>query len=583
MRLAAVASVVLLSATTIAGIGLAATSGFLISWASLRPPVLDLTLAIVGVRFFGIARALLRYLERLVSHEFTFRLLARLRLVIYDRLLPLSPADSSQRHTGDLLTRAVSDVDTLQLAFLRVVAPVGAAIIVVSATVASLWLFELRLALVALVTLALAGGAIPALAVRLARGLGRQQVALRAELNTAVLDCVQGAADLLAYGRETHQAARVERLDRQLAALQRRESLVGATQAALTGVLTWLGPLAVLAAALPMVESGRLDGIFLALLVLGTVASFESLAPLAAAFQQLGGADAAAARIAELEPAGVKTDAQVQRDPGSDQDGSWVARLLPPGARADLHFDAVTFAYPGRPVLADVNLHAAAGAWTAVVGPSGAGKTTLVNLLAGFWQPQAGRVRLGDLDLASLLGDVRRALLSIAAQDAHLFGGTFRSNLLLGRPDASDDDLAMALRTVRLDRLVESLPLGQETWIGQDGLLLSGGERQRLALARALLRHSPVLVLDEPTANLDVDTERAVLANLRQATAGRSVLLITHRMTAAAGCDLVHVLVGGRVVQSGPPGELVNVAGPYRRMVEVEADLLAGYSQLSAG
>lgn len=558
--LTASASVILLAATTIAGIGLATTSGFLVAWASLRPPILDLTLVTVGVRFFGISRALLRYLERLVSHDLTFRLLARLRLILFDRLLPLAPAGLHRRHTGDLLTRTVSDVDTLQLGFLRVLAPAGAALIVASVTFAGLWLFDLRLAALALLGLTLPGVVVPALAIRLARGLGGHQVAVRAELNTAILDAVQGAAELQAFGREASQADKVARLDSQLAGWQRQASLVHAGQAALTGALTWLGPVAVLAAALPAVAAGRIEGIFLAMLILGTVASFESIAPLAGAFQQLEAANTAAARVEEIES----------------------HRVTPPAIRpvvrleGDLRFDQVSFAYADRSILAGVDLRVPAGAWTAVVGPSGAGKTTLVWLLAGFWRPQAGKILLGETDLCQLSDEHRRAHLAIAAQDLHLFTGTIRSNLLMGRPDAGDEDLFGALRVVLLDRLVEELPLGLDTSIGQDGLRLSGGERQRLALARALLRAAPWLILDEPTANLDLDTERAVLENLRAATAGRGVLLITHRLTAASGCDLVYALANGRVVQSGAPQKLATIPGPYRRMLEIESDFLTG-------
>lgn len=565
--LTATVSVILMAATTIAGIGLATTSGFLVSWASLRPPILDLTLVTVGVRFFGISRALLRYLERLVSHDLTFRLLARLRVILFDRLLPLAPAGLQRRHSGDLLTRAVSDVDTLQLGFLRVLAPAGAALIVASVTFAGLLLFDLRLAGLALLALTLPGVVVPALAMSLVRGLGERQVAVRAELNTAILDAVQGATELQAFGREADHADKVARLDSQLAAWQGRASLVHAGQAALTGALTWLGPVAVLAAALPEVAAGRIEGIFLALLVLGTVASFEAMAPLAGAFQQLESANAAAARVEEI---GLQRETPPASRPVVDLEG-------------ELHFDQVSFSYADRSILTGVDLHAPAGAWTGLVGASGAGKTTLVWLLAGLWRPQTGRILLGQTDLIQLPDEDRRALFSIAAQDIHLFTGTIRSNLLMGRPDASDDHLSAALKVVLLDRLVEELPLGLDTWIGQDGLRLSGGERQRLALARTVLRPAPWLILDEPTANLDLDTERAVLENLRAATAGRGVLLITHRLTAASGCDLVHALANGRVVQSGEPQTLARVPGPYRQMLEIESDFLADRLRPSAG
>ena len=211
----------------------------------------------------------------------------------------------------------------------------------------------------------------------------------------------------------------------------------------------------------------------------------------------------------------------------------------------------------------------------AVVGTSGSGKSTLAHLLLRFWDAPPGSILLEGHDLAEWPSDDARARVAFAAQKAHVFTGTLRENLLLARPDASADELSAVLRAVRLDSLVERLPGGLDGWVGEEGHQLSGGERQRLALARALLRPAPLLVLDEPTAHLDALTEREVLAEIVRAGEGRATLLVTHRLVALDAFDEVLVLERGRVAERGPAAELLARGGALARLMALQRSVEA--------
>ncbi|MCW5854203.1 MAG: ATP-binding cassette domain-containing protein, partial [Anaerolineae bacterium] len=225
-------------------------------------------------------------------------------------------------------------------------------------------------------------------------------------------------------------------------------------------------------------------------------------------------------------------------------------------------------------VLDDVSLDVAAGRWTALVGPSGAGKTTLANLLLGFWPLDKGEIRLGGVDLGALTDDELRQRVGVIAQQTYLFNASIRENLLIARPDASEADLVQAAQRAQIHDFILSLPEGYETRVGERGLRLSGGERQRLAMARTLLRDTPIVILDEPTANLDPVTERALFAALREALAGRTVLLITHRLVEMDYLDEIMVLDRGRVVERGRHADLLAAGGLYARLWRLQNRLL---------
>ena len=541
-------------ATVGSGIGLMMTSAFIIAKAALHPSIAELQVAIVGVRFFGIARAGFRYLERYVSHDINFRLLSRIRVWFYQALEPLAPARLQQYRSGDLLARIVSDVDALENFFVRVLAPPLTALGVALLMGLLLGRYGWSIALAVLLFMFIAGALVPLLVRQLDRKTGERLVESRGELNAMLVDSVQGMADLLAYGAEERYLAQVQTLSAQTEALNDRHTRMAALNDANTGLFTSLAVVAALVLAIPKVTAGALSGIDLTVISLGVIAAFEAVAPLPLALHFMDVTLAAAGRLFALvdaEPAVVDPP-----DPA------------PPPALPDLRVADLTFTYDADvlPALDGLSFDLPARGRVAVVGPSGGGKSTLVNLLLRFWEYDGGRILLGGRDLRGYRGDDVRSLISVVAQDTHLFNATIRENLRLARSDADDAALLSAIRQAELADFIQALPHGLDTWIGEQGLQLSGGERQRLAIARALLKDAPILILDEATANLDAVTERQIWETLHPLMADRSTLVVTHRLTGLERMNEILVLAEGRVVERGRHEDLLAADGVYRRM-----------------
>jgi thiol reductant ABC exporter CydC subunit len=511
------------------GVALLATAGYLISRAAEQPPILSLTTIVVVVRFLALARPLTRYLDRLASHDLALRAIGPVRARVYERIEPLAPAELGAFRRGDLLARMVGDVDALQGLFIRGVGPPVAGLVVGAACVVATALLLPAAGLVLAAGLVVGGVAVPLLAARLARRTARRQAAARGELTADLVELLVGAPELVAYGREDEALARVRRSDRELARLAGRDALVAGVADAASTAVAGLTTVGVLALAVSAHDDGTLDRVLVATLALLALASFETVVPLPAAARELTGTLAAGRRVLELtarEPA--------VRDPDLPSSAP-----QPPVAVA---LEGVTARYPGAdaPALADFDLRLEPGERVALVGPSGAGKTTVTNLLLRFLDPEEGRVTLGGSDLRSLRQDDVRRAFALAGQEAHVFDSTIRENLRLARPEATDDELHDALARARLADWVATLPDGLETLVGEDGARLSGGQRQRLVVARALLADAPVVLLDEPTAHLDPPTAEALVQDVLAAADDKSVLLITHR---PEGLDLVDRIV----------------------------------------
>jgi thiol reductant ABC exporter CydC subunit len=521
-------SVALGALTILCGVGLMAMAGYLISRAAERPAILTLTAAIVAVRFFGLARPLARYADRLWSHDLALRGLARVRARFYAALEPLAPAGLQEFRRGDLTSRMIDDVDALQGLYLRGLGPplVGLAAGAVCAGTA--WAFLPAAGAVLAVGLVLGGVGAPVVAGWVSRTAGTRQAAARGELTAEIVDLLRAAPELAVYGAEERALERVAKADRELERLARRDAFVGGLAEGLSILVAGLTVVGVLVVSVQAHHAGALDRVLVALLALLAVASFEAVSGLPAAARELVTALASGKRVLEL----------VDRTPTVLDP----AVPLDPPREATVALEGVTARYEptAPPVFSGFDLRLDPGRRIALVGPSGAGKTTVTGLLLRFLDPVEGRATLAVRDLSEYRQEDVRATFAVAGQEAHVFDSTIRANLLLARPDASEDDLRVALRRARLDDWVASLPEGIDTLVGEDGSRLSGGQRQRLTLARALLSDAPMLVLDEPTAHLDPGTAEAVVADAFDAAGDRGVLLITHR---SEGLDLVDEVV----------------------------------------
>lgn len=545
--------------TILAGIGLMTSSGYLISRAAQRPPILDLMIVIVAVRFFALSRAAFRYVERLVSHDLTFKWLMTLRLELYRVLEPLMPGLLLRKRSGDLMGRMVADLDTLQNLYLRVTAPALTAAIVVAITVAALHVFSPLIAWTAFGFLAFNGIAIPWYAAGKARGIGHEQVAARSDLQSTLVENLQGLGDLLLLGADEQSRQSVRNRSLHLGRLQARQSAVTGVQDALSHLCAQLGMWTVLLLAIPIVAAGHIDGVYLALITLAVVSSFEAVQPLGAAFQFHEQTQASSARLDELHraPLPIRVIGEQEQPAGSD-----------------IRFEHVSFAYERDIVLSDITFSLPPGRRIAIVGPSGSGKSTLAHLLLRFRDPTAGHILFDGRDLHTFTQETVLRHIAVVPQHTHLFNNTLRENLRLARPDVDEEQLWHALEQTHLADWAKRLPEGLDTFIGEHGARLSGGERQRVAIARALIKDAPVLVLDEPTAHLDTETERRVLDALLAFSKTRSLLWITHRLIRLESAHTILVMDHGRIAERGRHDQLIAANGLFARMIRQQNQVL---------
>ncbi len=527
-----------------AAIALLATSGYLISRAAQRPEILTLMIAIVGVRAFGLVRAVLRYCERLVSHDLALRQLARLRRRFFAALVPLAPA-APRASSGDLLSRFVADVDALKDLQLRVLIPGAVAACVVAGASVAGWLILPAAGLVLLGSLTALAIVLPLSSAVVSARCARRQSPARAALTSQLVEAIDGSAELALAGRAREFEARLRGSDALLGRLARGDALMSALVAFLGQALAGGVLLALLILAVGAVHSGALSGVLLAALVFLALAALESVLALPAAGRSLRICQASGARLAELAPAAPH---------------GWDSAPAPAPAPAvgeaggPLALQQVSFRYgPEEPwVLEDAQLELGEGEHVALTGPSGAGKSTVGELLVGFREPTAGGVSLGGVALADLEGRELRRRVLLCAQDAHVFNTSIRENLLLARRQARERELWRALETVELSSWAAALPQGLDTIAGQGGERLSGGQRTRLALARALLSDARFLILDEPTAHLQAPLARRLMRRLACERGRRCVLVITHDLSALEGFDRVLELRGGQIRAASP-------------------------------
>lgn len=521
---------VLLGALAIGcGVGLLAASGWLISRAALQPAILELNIAIVAVRAFGIGRGVFRYAERLVSHDAAFRALSQLRLAVYDRLAIVAPAGVPAYRRGDLLERLVRDVDATQDLPLRVLLPYASGAIVALASVVLAFLILPVAGLVLAISLLLAATVVPLITARAAADAERASAPERGELNADVLTLLDGVADLSTSGAAPAWLDRLAADDRRIGGLAARSATAAGLASALGVLLSGGAVVAMLIVAIPAVRSGALVGENLAVLALLPLATYEAVVAMPTAALALGRVRGSAQRVVEVLDA---------VDPVPDP----TSPVAPPEGVVALRMDAVAAGWPGGDdVLHDLTLEVGAGERVGLLGASGSGKSTLLAVLAGFL-PYTGSITLGGVELHDMRGEDLRRVVGWCPQLPHVFDTSVVENVRLARPDATDEEVREALDAVGLSPWLDASRDGLNTSVGDHGALVSAGQRQRLGVARVLLGGHPVVLLDEPTEHLDEETADVVAAELVRALAGRTVLWVAHRPHGLAALDRLHTL-----------------------------------------
>ncbi len=552
-------------ARVMALIGVGVLSAFVVAAVRHGEPFGGLLVALYALAPFA---GILHWLESWVAHDMAFRLLSEMRIALFAKLDALAPAYLLRRRSGDLVAMATQDIENVEFFFAHTVAPAFVALLVPAAVLGALLWYGWPLALALAPFLALIAVSPFLMRKRVDRLASRASEA-QGELNAHTVDTLQGLPEILAFRQEARRGAQLIALVRRHHALRLPFFRDLTIQTALVETVTGLGGLAVVIVGAMVVNSGDLERTALPLLTLLAMAAFLPVSEIANIGRQLA-----------YTLGGTRRLNAVHSEPVAVRDGPGVAPTSGAGAPA-LELEDVRFTYPGikAPALVGVNLSLAAGSTLALVGPSGAGKTTLAHLLMRFWDPEQGMVRLGGHDLKEWRLDDLRRHIALVAQDTYLFNDTIRANILIARPEASAAEVAAAVSHAALDDFTAALPDGLDTEVGERGTRLSGGQRQRIAIARAFLKDAPVLILDEATSHLDALNEQAVRRALDALMVARTTIVIAHRLSTVRDANQILVMDEGRVCEAGDHAGLLAKGGLYAALV---ARQLAASAQSAA-
>ncbi|SDQ64744.1 thiol reductant ABC exporter subunit CydC [Virgibacillus salinus] len=543
----------------ISAVGLFAASGYLISKAALAPPLYALIILTSTVKLLGFTKAISRYAERYFSHRATFTILSNLRVSFFEKLEPLTPGIFQKYRSGDLLSRIVGDVESLQNFFLRVFYPPIVLMIVFLCTILFTSFVSIYIALVLLIGLLLTAFVIPALfAVRQAK-IDSHVRQGRGNLTTEVTEFLHGFRDLKIYQKLHEKEENLLQSSDAYIKEQERENINTLySQSMNTFValfISWL----VLALGAYLVVDGQLDGIFLAMLIMISLTVFEDASPMAVFPIHIQDSKQAATRLFSVVDWESKN--KVKQD--------YKEQLQQSNAHS-IEMTNVSFSFPKetRPTLEEIYLKLTACSKTAIVGPSGSGKSTLLQLLLKISPANQGNIYLDDVAINQINQEEIWKNAKVVLQENHFFFGTIRSNLELAKDGLTDAEMEATLATVMLDHF------SLEDKVNEKGENLSGGEKQRLAIARAMLKDGHLWLLDEPTSSVDAITEQSIYKNLFEQAKNDTLVLISHRLTNLENMDQIIVMEHGTIIESGTFNELMQQKGYLYKMKQIEKELL---------
>jgi ATP-binding cassette subfamily B protein len=508
---------------------------------------------------FGLGLA--HYIEQFTGHYVAFRLLAMLRNDFYKRLEPLAPAGMATLRTGDAISRVINDCERVEPFYAHTIAPAICALVVPASLLGWLHAINPAFAWTLLPFMLFMIIVLPTLIALIGGSGDADWRRTQGEVNAFLTDSFQGLRDTLAFGAGQRRRDTAWRMGEELGRGQDKLTRADAFQRGVTEFVVAAAAVAMLVVGQDLVQAGAIDVLRdLPAVFAITVTSFGAVIGLNNVINDYRVSIVCADRLFEL----------MDQEPAvRDQSKGPLAGSLKPA----LAFDNVQFGYQaGNAILKGISFDLAPGEHVALVGTSGAGKSTIVNLLLRFWDATGGAIRIGGRPITELPLEELRNLVAVVSQRNYVFNTTIGDNIRMGRPDATQAEIDQAARRANLKSWIDSLPQGYDTPVGEMGSKISGGQRQRLAIARALLKNAPILVLDEATSNLDVETEREVNAAIRELQAGRTTLTIAHRLSTVQNADRILVLEQGRVVEQGRHAQLLAKGGVYARIFELQQD-----------
>ncbi len=532
---------------------------------AIAQPASDLCPIFTALIVIGLFKGILRYLEQFSGHYVAFRLLATIRDRFYRGIEPLAPAIMMNNRSGDMVSRAIADVERIEVFYAHTIAPAITAFFMSAITLITLSYFDGLLALTLLPFLIGVGLLAPWISDLLGKNLGIKLRRAVAEVNAHLIDSIQGLREIVAFGHGTARLREIRERGNILVNIQARSAHIAGLQNGFTDGLVAAGTLSVLGMGLLLVEQGRLNPLYLPPIVALTTTSFGPILSAASVIQSLNQALASAGRLFAV----------MDQKP-TIQDGDTMPQEP---IEPSIHFHDVFFRYKDNNswLLRGLEFNVPAGSTIALVGSSGMGKTTVVNLLLRFWDVNKGRIDIGRYDIRNLPQEYLRQHIAVVSQYTHLFNTTIRENLRLSNPHVCDAEIEQAARLANIHNFIVSLPQGYDMQVGEMGIKLSGGQRQRLAIARALLKDSPILVLDEATSSLEAETESKIQTSIRQLMKGRTTLVIAHRLSTVVNADEILVIDAGHIVERGQHAKLLIQGGIYTRIFARQQDELINH------
>ncbi|WP_078551801.1 thiol reductant ABC exporter subunit CydC [Bacillus alkalicellulosilyticus] len=541
----------------ITAVGLFAANGYLISRAALEPPLYVLITMVAVVKFGSFLRATSRYAERYYSHRATFTMLSEIRVHFYEKLEQVAPKLYQRFQSGDLLSRVVGDVESLQNYFLRVLYPPILMVTIFLSTLLFISFYSIDIVIILTIGLILTGIIVPAWFAQKQKRIGTQKRDERGKLSTEVTEWFYGFRELKLHSQLEEKKQKVTNLSTNYIHQQSQEDtkLVynQSINTAIALVISW----AVLAMGVFLVSTGQLDGLFLAMLVMVSITVFEHSTPMSTFSNYYEESNLAARRLQKVsEESEIKTDKKPVKS---------LSHAAP-----SIELNRVSLTFPGeyRHTLQDVSLHLPAGSKTAIVGPSGSGKSTLLQLLLTLQEPSHGRIHIDGISIEELEKEKLWEKVSIIFQENHFFYGTLKDNLLLQDSTYSDDQLTGLLADVQLSGF------SLDDQVLEKGQNLSGGEKQRLAMARAIAKNGSLWLLDEPTSSLDTWTERKIYEVMFRKAKSATIVLVSHRLNGLEAMDQIVVMDKGEIVETGTYKELLDKKGYFYKMKEIEQSVI---------